>query len=111
MAIGPSLGHWYAGDADIAPLLVRAAGGAILVAGVADGFCLFTCTTNQNVELGIGLFGGGALIIGSTLYDMATAPRAVHRHNEQHRVDFQVVPMVSRTSAGNTTGVTVGGSF
>ena len=111
----PSAGHWYAGEADIGPLLVRSVGAAAFMYGVTgpskdctgQDWC-FNLPTDRQVE---GVLIGSTLLLAGTIYDLATAHRAVRNYNREHHLDVQIAPMVSRATTGNTTGVMVGGSF
>ena len=112
----PSLGHWYAGDADIVPLLVRSLGAATLIYGLTGpnfdcgndtSFC-FNLPSDRQFN---GVMIGGALLVAGTIYDLATSHRAARKYNHEHHLDVQIAPMVSRTMSGNTTGLAIGGSF
>jgi hypothetical protein len=85
LALGPSAGHWYAGELGWPGLAVRSAGLAmILLTGERVSDCtLNDGTTNEDhckVAGGVFLFGVGAYVTGM-VYDWGTAGRAARRAN------------------------------
>ena len=119
--VGPSAGHFYAGRGAATPLLVLTTGIAIASVGALVGMFpdfsheLSTGDLHQSVGNWTGpgiLIGiGAATYIAGTVLDIATSRSAVRQANREHHVDLQVTPMMSRTTAGNTTGVALTGSF
>ncbi|MBV8758495.1 MAG: hypothetical protein JO257_14515 [Deltaproteobacteria bacterium] len=91
--IGPTTGHIYAGHTANAGLAARGIGalagfvGAILIVSCIDG------CSNNNGDLGAGLFiGGGLLYVGGAIYEIADSADAVHRYNREHGFEANVVP-------------------
>jgi hypothetical protein len=76
MVLGPSAGHWYAGDW-ITPGLALRGGAAITVAtlALADPHLERPNLTIPGLVVAAGLWAGGVV------WDVATVPRAVHRAN------------------------------
>jgi hypothetical protein len=116
MIAAPSAGRWYSNEVGTFPLLVRGVGATALVAGLTT-VCWEDCTQQTSSESNENLLIGGALLlVGGTIYDIATAGDAARRYNRNHnRVlsSLQVAPMVQpRTAtAGNVTGLSVSGAF
>jgi hypothetical protein len=116
MIAAPSAGRWYSNEVGTFPLLVRGVGATALVAGLTT-VCWEDCTQQTSSESNENLLIGGALLlVGGTIYDIATAGDAARRYNRNHnRVlsSLQVAPMVQpRTAtAGNITGLSVSGAF
>lgn len=112
MYLGPATGHWYAGEVGglglgLRGLAVVGAGTAVIVALGDDG-CDTACPDHGGLITGLLLASAGAWI-GSTIYDIATAPRAARSWNRDHGVAFGPTAMVS---AGRTVpGVAVGLRF
>ena len=103
------------------PLLVRTTGIAIASVGALVGMFpdfsheLSTGDLHQSVGNWTGpgiLIGiGAATYIAGTVLDIATSRSAAREANRERHGDVQLMPMMSRTTAGNTTGVAVTGSF
>jgi len=92
MVLGPSAGHWYAGDR-VTPGLALRGGAAVAVAtlALADPHL-----EHPNVTIP-GLLLAATLWTGGVVWDVATVPRAVHRANLR--------PIV------NARGVALAGTF
>ena len=76
MVLGPSAGHWYAGDW-ITPGLALRGAAAVTVAtlAVADPHLEHPTLTIPGLVVAAGLWAGGVV------WDVATVPRTVHRAN------------------------------
>lgn len=105
LALGPSLGHVYAGEYLTGGLALRAAGMAVAILGYREasrcssvGDCHMTAGAT-GVVLGLGAFAAGAL------WDIATASRAADRWNARH--GLTIAPVVTDDGAG----VSLAGSF
>ncbi|HEY3807798.1 MAG TPA: hypothetical protein VGL61_34675 [Kofleriaceae bacterium] len=104
----PSLGHWYAGDRDVTQLLTRGAGAALMVGGFA-GALEAPWSDNDPSGLVVAAIGAG-IIIASSIYDVATAPRAARQYNAR-RHSLIVTPAPLATDRGMVSGFAVAGSF
>lgn len=109
MELGPSLGHWYAGDYLTAGLGMRAGGTALLVVGLGEALqCLDvndgSCHSGGEAPL---LIGAGLFVTGS-IYDIATAGRAANQWNKEH---LRLAPTMISSAGHSTVGVGLGGSF
>ena len=109
---GPSTGHWYAGEIGGVGLGLRAgavlgAGAAITLAFQEDG-CDGPCSSNDGLITALLLASAGAWI-GSTIYDIATAPSAARSWNRAHGVAFGPTAMLS--AGRSVPGVAVGLRF
>lgn len=104
LALGPSLGHVYAGEYLTGGLALRAAGMTVAILGLREGT---TCADGDCIAKGAvaaAVLGGAAFAAG-IIWDVATAPRAARRWNERH--GLSIAPVVTDDGAG----VTLGGSF
>jgi hypothetical protein len=124
MLVAPSFGHLYADDVWTTGLKLRAGG---LVA-MGTGIALFAtdhamtsqeCAGDQighcnlvpaGIKLGVAALGLVAVGVGAGM-DIATAPRAARRWNEQHALSFTVAPTVMPTRDGTVAGLGVAGTF
>jgi hypothetical protein len=121
VVVGPSVGHWYAGEIRPTPAA------SIRVGGIALGFLGLityaeTCALqgllaerdcalrDQPVVETMLAVGAGAFLVGA-IYDIATARRAVLRENARRasarRASWSVAPMVTPI----TRGVSLARSF
>jgi len=89
LALGPSTGHWYAGEAYNGGLGVRVAGLALAGLGAAmihdgrdpDGEC-----ADRRCKTGRGLLvAAPLLVVGGTIYEIVTAPAAARAYNRRQR--------------------------
>ncbi len=102
IAIGPMLGHAYAGDAWNTGLQIRL--GSLAVVGVGAVVVVTSCLFNfkRSDPPGCGI-GGGLAVIGlfglavGTVFEIVDAPDAARRANARH---LQVVPTVGPGIAG-----------
>ena len=97
LPVGPSLGYFGAG------LQGRAWGGLLLralgLAGVVGGLALALEDEAGSAAVYAAFFGGAALVVGSTIYDLATVRRAVRKRNERIRgASLNVAPVLSPKS-------------
>lgn len=100
MVLGPSAGHWYAGEGVTTGLVLR---------GSAVTGMVFLALRDPYLDTPVATVGGLILALGvwetGVIWDLVTLPRAVRRHNK--RLDLLVTPMVTERSAG----LAVGGSW
>lgn len=102
MVLGPSAGHWYAGERVTTGLVLRVgAAGAVVALAVNDPQLEHPAPTL------LGLLAAVALWETGVIWDAVTLPRAVRRYNRAHQL--AVTPLV--TGDGPTTGVAVAGTF
>jgi hypothetical protein len=114
--VGPSLGHFYAGEVGrgLGHTGIRLGAGAIFVVGAAITVsdCLFTEEGECDGSSGpLVMLGGAALGAGSTIYSIVDAPRAATRANQmRRRLVITPAPVVGpERSTG--LGLLVGSSF
>lgn len=100
LLLGPSAGHWYAGEGVTTGLALRLTAAAGF-AGIAIG------DPHMN-QLGVWIVGGmtcvGVYETG-VIWDLVTLPRSVRRYNREHQL--QLAPMAM--SGGS--GLSVAGTF
>jgi len=103
-ATGPSWGHVYTGDYDLAigGTLLRLLGAAMIAEGRGD--CIADhnnidggCIDYENRTPGL-LYGGLALVIGTSLAEIIDSPFAAKRYNCEHAV--MLAPVVTPTQTG-----------
>lgn len=125
MMIGPSAGHFYAGETGhgVRMSLLRTGGLAVLGAGLVVAASATSCaaadveasrcSTDDSHARGVAMIWiGGATLVGATLYDLWDARNAAHRANEQAVRSWTVAPSIMAGASGSTIpAVTVGGSF
>lgn len=102
--VGPTTGHFYAGDYWNAGLGCRLLGiGATFVGGVT-----IFASEGDSTAGGALVVGGGLLYLGGAVYEIATAGRAARAYNREAAVNsLKVAPMVSH----QTTGLSLVGRF
>ena len=109
--LGPASGHWYAGEGGGWGIGLRFLGTAAAVGGffaASNNDCeTQSCTDDSNHAAYIAL-GGAALVVGSAIYDVATAGRAARRYNASH---IAVAPAPVSTGGPPGLGLTIGGTF
>ncbi len=120
--IGPSAGHIYAGEGThaVKASLLRAGGVVVFALGAVanenaynDCYDSYYCEDNTS-DGEAAMWIGGLIVVGSTLYDLYDAGRAVNRYNDRKRkaASYQFSPtMMSKAGGGMTPGVGVTGSF
>ena len=98
LTLGPSAGHWYAGEG-VTPGLALRVGAAAAIAGLA--------MWDPHLDHGAITIGGLMLAahawIGGLAWDLATIPRSVRHYNRAHQ--HQLTPVIT----GN--GVAIAGRF
>jgi hypothetical protein len=113
--LGPSAGHFYAGEighgAVTSALRAGAAAGAFFGLFIATfNLCAEPCHKADNPE-GWALFGvSAAAFVGATAYDLYDAHRAVERANRRG-VDLTIAPTVIPTATGPTGGLALVGTW
>lgn len=94
LIVGPSFGHFYADNTQqaVTGIALRTARATALLVGVEDSFRQNSSGGPEVVSV-IGL----VTVVGSAVYDIATAAHAAREYNERHDRQAHLVP----TSAGN----------
>lgn len=121
MLIGPSAGHFYAGETGhgVKMTLLRTGGALVLGLGVimstaaADCGPGGACSTEDSHANGEKMMWiGGATLLGATLYDLWDAHNAARRANERAARRWTVAPSIMAGANGGTLpAVTIGGAF
>jgi hypothetical protein len=95
LGLGPSMGHWYSGEAWNPGLTARVGGalvsgaGLILALGCVDGDTTEPCSFGSDMFL-----TGTVAYVASTVYEIVTAPRSARRFNRRARdARLVVAPM------------------
>lgn len=110
IAIGPTMGHAYAGRAWNPSLKVRLISLGVATGSLAIGLAACppfsgACKSDGAVALAsVGFVGGGLTYAGATLAEIGAAAGAARRFNERRQL--QIVP-----AAGTGPGVTLVGTF
>jgi hypothetical protein len=113
LTIGPSFGQWYSGRFLTPGLGVRALGVIVAGAGAATDF--FGCQDTSpsacadHAKANALLIAGGALVLGGTIWDIATAPSTARDWNREHGVTVTATAMP--TAGGIAPGLAVVGTF
>ncbi len=93
MVLGPSAGHWYAGEGVTTGLVLR---------GAAATSVVFLALRDPHLESPVLTIGGLIAAVGvwetGVIWDLVTLPRAVRRHNRN--VELLLAPVVTDRSAG-----------
>ncbi|HUQ04794.1 MAG TPA: hypothetical protein VM261_19970 [Kofleriaceae bacterium] len=93
LVFGPSAGQWYAGEGVTTGLVLR---------GGAATAVIFLALRDPHLDTPVLTVGGLLAAVGvweaGVIWDLATLPRAVRRHNR--KVDMLVAPVVTDRSAG-----------
>lgn len=110
MLVGPSLGHWYAGDYLTGGMAMRGIGGSAFVIGAAmefgDCFLKEGCDSNGSAIM----LMGGAVFVAGVVYDVATSAEAARQYNAKHaRRSFQLGPTM--VGAHASPGLGIAGTF
>lgn len=125
MMIGPSAGHFYAGETGhgVKMSLLRTGGLVLLGVGLLASSTVTYCaaaegeagncsTRDSHTKGAMMMWIGGATIVGATLYDLWDARNAAHRANEKALRSWTVAPSIMAGATGSTIpALTVGGSF
>jgi hypothetical protein len=113
LAIGPTVGHFYAGEIWSDGLRLRIGGVAVAAGGVA--LSMATCLKIDRWCEGffptaglVGILGGGAMFASGAVWEIFGARNAAKRHNARHDDDDTIafVP-----TAGGSPGVSLVGTF
>jgi hypothetical protein len=112
LAVGPSAGHFYAGETGHGLITsgVRAASMAAFVAGFEMSFCIFDCEQTDTRKAGTVLaFAGIGAYWAATIYDVVDAHQAAGRANRRNAA---ALPALLTTPDGQRApGLVVAGSF
>lgn len=126
MMIGPSAGHFYAGESGHGAKMSLLRTGGLLLLGVGllasstVTYCAAppegetsNCGTRDSHAIGeMMMWTGGATIVGATLYDLWDAHNAAHRTNKKAARSWAVAPSIMAGASGSAIpALTVGGSF
>lgn len=117
--VGPSAGHFYAGESGrgLAHTGLRAGAVAAVLAGATWGiFDCFDVYGEDTCDFSPGatalIIGGVALGAGSMIYSVYDAPRAARRHNTRaRRLMLVPAPMTVQSSGQTGFGLHLGGQF
>lgn len=100
LVVGPAFGHFYAGAPGQAWMGIAIRTGAAGAAGIGGVLALGA------PQLGWGLLTVGAtVVIGSALYDIATAWHSARDYNEAHGLNARITPSVG--PEGKQVGLTL----
>lgn len=103
--VGPSVGHWYAGEWINGGFVTRVVGAGLAAWGAAQTDVL---GTDGDSDDGEGLIVLGALVyVGGGIYEIATAPRAAREYNRANQPTVMIAPLVRE----NTGGLALAGQF
>ena len=103
--VGPSVGHFYAGNIGHG-LLTSGLRSVVLAGGTvaALAICWDYCDDSEETAAIAILVGSAALTLGSAVYDIATAPGAARKYNEKKRLSrFSIGP--TYIAAESTPGI------
>jgi hypothetical protein len=115
--VGPSMGHFYAGEhgRGLALTGIRAAGAGVVVGGAF--WLLIDCVAFLGTECkggtgpAIMMATGSAVVTGATLYSIYDAPRAARRQNARgRRLVLTPAPVVGPDHSSGF-GLSLGGRF
>ena len=122
--VGPSVGHFYAGEVWRGVLMtgLRTGGLALFGAGAMrtqnykDGDCIGPCSAEYEYEderrKGERLMLlGGAIVVGSALYDIYVSRYAARRTNAMRDAQWQVAPTVISSRGQTLPAVSLSGAF
>jgi len=113
LAVGPSAGHFYAGEVRHGLVLSAVRGVAVFAMAYPWRIVHPTCADCRSTTRGLNLIAWGGLAVwgGLTIYDLLDARRAAHRANDRAR-SLTIAPTVLPTPDGRTaTGLVVAGTF
>lgn len=130
MLIGPSAGHFYAGENGhgVKMTLLRTGAALVLGAGLIETTLTGDCAVAADVNGNGGSCGptredrdngrrmvwiGGGVLLAATVYDLWDAHNAAHRANvREARRNWSVAPSIMAGASGtNMPGLTFGGQF
>jgi hypothetical protein len=114
LVVGPSFGHFYAGERQqgLFTTGARTGGLVLMTAGAlmqADPCLSDTCTDRDDDDHGgdVLLVAGAAVFLAATVYDVADAGFAARRSNQR----LTVAPTMVSGAAGNAPGMAISGRF
>jgi hypothetical protein len=117
IVFGPSIGNWYAGKGVSRGLVLRIGGAALTALGAAviissaDFFNSQGSSSDQSGGLLLGVVGAG-MVLGGTVSDILSAPRAAADDNRRRRgARLSVAPLVSHAGGAHQAGLAVVGAF
>ena len=103
--LGPSVGHWYAGEVGWRGLAMRGGGVALIAAGV--GVFIADGGEGPGTKSQV-IMGAGLVVIGvGAVYDMTTAGDAAERYNARHGRSVVLAPLIQDRGGG----LVVAGTF
>lgn len=107
LVVGPSLGHFYAGNPGhgVTTMALRYAV-ALVTLVAADCLIEDKCSDNNQHSAQVAAIGGFSLVAAISIYDVATAPASARSHNRQ-RVSLSVGPARVTGRRALATRVTV----
>jgi hypothetical protein len=112
VVLGPSAGHWYAGEVGWTGLAIRGLGLAATALVIDDSF---QCAigdggeSGKNCSLADGvLFGGVSLLIGGVIFDWLRVGDSARRANAR---SVQIAPTVISGPQSTGTGLGLSGAF
>jgi hypothetical protein len=122
--VGPSMGHFYAGDRWTTGLTIRLAGGSLVALGAAmdDTSCHTNVSwgasdTHSGTERECSeslktpvLFTGAAVLVVGAIIDVASTPSAVRVRNARERARFHDIALAPRVT-DRDVGLTLSGRF
>lgn len=97
LIVGPSFGHFYAGNTGHAwaGIGLRAGGGLISMIGASASFgAMWEGREGAADTYATLAVAGLGTVVGSAVYDIATADNAVHQYNRAHGLKTRVTPAV-----------------
>jgi hypothetical protein len=123
--VGPSVGHFYAGDRWTTGLTIRLAGATVVAIGAAmdgttchhddvswgatDSSSGTTRVCSEDARMPLLLTGGAVLALGAII-DVASTPSAVRIRNARERARFQDIALAPRVT-DRDVGLTLSGRF
>lgn len=116
--VGPSAGHFYAGETERGLALTGLRAGAVAAVVVGATWGLYACLDDTeedtcNISPGAtAVIAGGVVVgVGSTIYSLYDAPRAARRHNARARRLYVVPAPMAGTGQSSGFGLQLGGQF
>lgn len=107
LVVGPSVGHWYAGEARYVGLAARAVGIGTGILALSSG-CIFNDgTTGSCRGPQYALVASALVLAGGVVFDWVTAGASARRHDARASSVAGVAPMIGRDHAG----ISLGASF
>ena len=115
MAVGPSAGHFYAGETGhgLVTSGIRAGGMVATAVGFSMSFCLFDCEARDQTERHNGellMLTGLGVYAATTLYDLVDAHQAVARVNKRH-IEAATAALITTPDGHRAPALVVAGTF